>query len=59
VEGSCEHDDEPLGSLKLLGISRMAAQLAPSLEGLSSVSKYKILDSTTGKKTSLGRPSHR
>jgi hypothetical protein len=40
VEGSCEHGDEPLGSLKLLGISRMAAQLAASQEGLSSVSKY-------------------
>jgi hypothetical protein len=34
VEGSCEHGDEPSGSLKLLGISWMAAQ-----EGLSSVHK--------------------
>jgi hypothetical protein len=31
--------DELSGSLKLLGISRMAAQLAASQEGLSSVSK--------------------
>jgi hypothetical protein len=36
---SCEHSDEPSGSLKLLGISWMAAQLAASQEGLSSVSK--------------------
>jgi hypothetical protein len=40
VEGSCEHGYEPSGSLKLLGISCMAAQLAASQEGLSSVSKY-------------------
>jgi hypothetical protein len=39
VEGSCEHGDEPSVSLKLLGISRKAAQLAASQEGLSSVSK--------------------
>jgi hypothetical protein len=39
VEGSCEHGDEPLGSLKLLGISWVAAQLAVSREGLSSVHK--------------------
>jgi hypothetical protein len=39
VEDSCEHGDEPSGSLKLLGISSMAAQLAASQEGLSSVSK--------------------
>jgi hypothetical protein len=25
MEGSCEHDDEPLGSLKILGISQVAA----------------------------------
>jgi hypothetical protein len=42
VEGSCEHGDEPWGSLKLLGISWMAAQLAASQEGLSFVSKYQI-----------------
>jgi hypothetical protein len=36
VEGSCEHGDEPSGSLKLLGIFWMAAQLAASQEGLSS-----------------------
>jgi hypothetical protein len=39
VEGSYEHGDEPSGSLNLLGISWMAAQLAASQEGLSSVSK--------------------
>jgi hypothetical protein len=39
VEGSCEHGDEPSGSLKLLGIFWMAAQLAASQEGLSSVRK--------------------
>jgi hypothetical protein len=39
VEGSCEHGDEPSGSLKLLGISWMAAHLAASQEELSSVSK--------------------
>jgi hypothetical protein len=39
VEGFCEHCDEPSGSLKLLGSSRVAAQLAASQEGFSSVSK--------------------
>jgi hypothetical protein len=39
VEGSCEYGDELSGSLNLLGISSMAAQLAASQEGLSSVSK--------------------
>jgi hypothetical protein len=39
VEGSHEHGDAPSGSLKLLGISRMAALLAASQEGLSSVHK--------------------
>jgi hypothetical protein len=39
VEGSCEHGDEPSGSLKFLGISWMAAQLAASQEGLNSVHK--------------------
>jgi hypothetical protein len=34
VEGSCEHGDETSGSIKML-----AAQLAASQEGLSSVSK--------------------
>jgi hypothetical protein len=28
MEGSCEHGDEPSGSLKLLGVSRVAARLA-------------------------------
>jgi hypothetical protein len=41
VEGSCEHGDVSSGSLKLLGIFRMAAQLAASQEGLSAVRKYK------------------
>jgi hypothetical protein len=39
VEGSFEHGDEPSGSLKLLGISWMAAQLAASQKGLSSINK--------------------
>jgi hypothetical protein len=39
VEGSCEHGDEPSGSLKFLAISSMAAQLAASQEEFSSVSK--------------------
>jgi hypothetical protein len=39
VEGSCEHGDEPSGSLKLLRIVYMDAQLAASQEVLSSVSK--------------------
>jgi hypothetical protein len=39
MEGSCEHGDEPSGSLKLLGIFGMAAQLAASQEGFSSVRK--------------------
>jgi hypothetical protein len=34
--------DEPSGSLKLLGISRMAAQLAASQEGLSSVNSWLV-----------------
>jgi hypothetical protein len=38
VEGSCEHGDKPSGSLKMLGISSVAAHLAASQEGLSSVS---------------------
>jgi hypothetical protein len=42
VEGSCEHGDEPSGSLKLLGISWGAAQSTASQEGLSSVSKVKM-----------------
>jgi hypothetical protein len=39
VEGSCEHGDEPSGSLKMLGSSLVAAPLAASQEGLSPVSK--------------------
>jgi hypothetical protein len=38
VEGSCEHGDEPSGSLKLLASSPVAAQLAASQEGFSSIS---------------------
>jgi hypothetical protein len=39
VEGSCEHGDEPSGSLKHWEVSECGAQLAVSQEGLSSVSK--------------------
>jgi hypothetical protein len=39
VEGSCEHGDVPPGSLKLLGISGMAAELAASQGGFRSVRK--------------------
>jgi hypothetical protein len=39
MEGSCEHGDEPVGFLKSLVISWMAAQLGTSQEGLSSVHK--------------------
>jgi hypothetical protein len=39
VEGSCEHGIEPSGSIKMLGSSSVAAQLAAPQEGLSSVSK--------------------
>jgi hypothetical protein len=39
MDGSYEHGDEPSGSLKLLGIFWMAAQLAAPQEGLSSVRK--------------------
>jgi hypothetical protein len=39
MQGSCEHGDEPSGSLKMLGISWVAEQLAASQEELSSVSK--------------------
>jgi hypothetical protein len=39
VEGSCEHGNEPSGFHKMLGNSSVAAQLAASQEGLSSVSE--------------------
>jgi hypothetical protein len=39
VEGLCERSDEPPGSIKCLGSSRVAAQLAGSQEGLSSMSE--------------------
>jgi hypothetical protein len=38
MEGSCEHGGEPSGSLKCWLSSSVAAQLAASQEGLSSVS---------------------
>jgi hypothetical protein len=37
VEGSCEHRNEPLGSIKMQGSSRVAAQLETFQEGLSSL----------------------
>jgi hypothetical protein len=44
VEGSCEHGDETSGSLKLLGVSWVAARLAASQEGLSlTAAKFKPL----------------
>jgi hypothetical protein len=36
VEGSCEHGNESSGSIKMLGHSRVTAQLAAFQEGLSS-----------------------
>jgi hypothetical protein len=38
VEGSCEHGNEPLGSIKCWEVLP-AAQLAASQEGLSSMSE--------------------
>jgi hypothetical protein len=38
VEGSCEHGDETSGSLKFWEVPWVAAQLAVSEGGLSSVS---------------------
>jgi hypothetical protein len=37
VEGSCEHGNEPAGSIKFCGNSGVAAQLATSEEGLISM----------------------
>jgi hypothetical protein len=37
VEGSCEHGNEPSGSIKLLETSLVAERLAASQEGLSSM----------------------
>jgi hypothetical protein len=37
VEGLCERGDERPGSIKMLGSSRAAAQLAASQEGRSSM----------------------
>jgi hypothetical protein len=39
VEGSCEHWNEPSGSVMCLGSSWVAAQLAASQEGLSSMNE--------------------
>jgi hypothetical protein len=40
VEGSCEHGIEPFVFHKMLGSSCVAAQLAASQEGLSSMSEW-------------------
>jgi hypothetical protein len=37
VEGSCEHGNEPSNAIKCLGNYGVAAQLAASQEGLSSM----------------------
>jgi hypothetical protein len=42
VEGSCEHGNEPSGSIKA-GVSWVAAQLAASQEGLSSMSEWYLV----------------
>jgi hypothetical protein len=42
VEGSYEHGDESSGSLKMLGSSSGAVQLAACQEGLSSTSKQEV-----------------
>jgi hypothetical protein len=39
VEGSCEHGNEPPGSIKCWEVLGVAAQLAASQEGLSSMSE--------------------
>jgi hypothetical protein len=55
VEGSCEHPNEPSGFHKMLGSSWVAAQLADSQEGLSSMSDvveyHDICISTMGRFT--------
>jgi hypothetical protein len=51
--GSCEHDNEPLGFHKMLGISCAANQLLASQEGISYmnsvllVSAYRVLFNAT------------
>jgi hypothetical protein len=35
MKGSCEHGNEPSGSIKILGNSSVTAKLAASQEGLS------------------------
>jgi hypothetical protein len=42
MESSCEHGNEPTGSKKMLEISWIAAQLAHSQEGISSMSEWVI-----------------
>jgi hypothetical protein len=39
VEGSCEHGDEPSGSLKIAGYFLNGCTIGSSQEGLSSVRK--------------------
>jgi hypothetical protein len=39
VEGSCEHGNEPSGSIKRWEVLGVPAQLAASQEGLSSMSE--------------------
>jgi hypothetical protein len=39
VEGSCEHGNEPSGFIKCWEVLELAAQLAASQEGLSSMSE--------------------
>jgi hypothetical protein len=39
VEGSCEHGNEPSGSINCREVHGVAAQLAASQEGLSSMSE--------------------
>jgi hypothetical protein len=49
VEGSCEHGNEPTGTRfnKTLGSSWVAAQLAASQEGLSSMREWEHFDAAT------------
>jgi hypothetical protein len=37
VEGSCEHGNEPSGSIKCWEVLRVAAQLVASQEGLNTM----------------------
>jgi hypothetical protein len=38
--GSCEHGNEPSGSIKYMEVSSVAAELAASQEGLSSMNEH-------------------